>query len=154
MMKFNELSDFVEYLGKLPRSVRVATQRSLEAGAEILEGEAIDIIGTYQRSGLGPFAAWEELAQSTKEQRARLGYSDNDPGLRSGAMRDSITHRVGIGEAVIGSNDQHLVWFELGTVHQSPRSVLGIAGYRKAPEVATLIGKQVARAVAGLIIIT
>ena len=69
-------------------------------------------------------------------------------------MRDSIGHAVhtplfGEAEAVVGSNDDDLVYFEVGTEKQSPRSVLGVAAYRNAEEVAEILGEGVAMALVG-----
>src|ERR1700710_1503731 len=83
-------------------------------GHEMMERIAVSIekkvkakIGEYQEQA-GPFVTWAELAESTKEDRSRQGYSDNDPGLRSGWMRDSIEHKSSITEAHVGSNDDKM----------------------------------------------
>lgn len=106
------------------------------------------MIGDYQNAA-GPFAGWAELADATKDDRVRRGFSENDPGLRTGAMRDSIGIAVGAREAVVGSNDDHLVWFELGTSKQPPRSVLGIAAVHKGPQVARILGQGAVKALTG-----
>ena len=64
-------------------------KRAVVHCATLVEEEAKAEIGTYQDQA-GPFIAWPELADSTKEDRTRQGFTENDPGLRSGAMRDSI----------------------------------------------------------------
>jgi hypothetical protein len=112
---------------------------ALEKAAKVVEAEAKKEIGSYQ-SAAGPFVAWRDLADSTKDDRVKKGFPEDEPGLRTGEMRDSIEHVVGEREAVVGSNDDHLVWFELGTDKQPPRSVLGLAAVHKGPEVARILG--------------
>lgn len=99
---------------------------------------------------VGPFIAWPELAESTKADRVRKGYSEDEPGLRSGEMRDSIGRVLSTDglEAQVGSNDDHMVYFELGTSKQPPRSVLGGAMAEKLPEVKEILGTAL---VAGLV---
>jgi hypothetical protein len=61
-------------------------------------------------------------------------------------MRDSIEHTVVMqpfsGTAYIGSDDDKLLWFELGTDHQPPRVVLAGALFRKIPQIAEQIGED------------
>ena len=64
-------------------------------------------------------------------------------------MRGSIQHRTGFHEAEIGSDDDKLVFFELGTSRQAPRSVLGLAAVKKGQKVAEIVGEGVAFALMG-----
>ena len=139
---------FVEHLAAMTIEVEHETQAGLEEAARIIEREAKDAIGTYQDEA-GQFVAWAELADATKDQRVALGYSENDPGLRSGAMRESVEHMVEGHTAHIGSDDDNLVFFELGTVRQPPRSVLGGAAFRSGHEVAEVIGSHFVAALVG-----
>lgn len=124
-----------------------AAHEGLTKAAKIVEKEAKAEIGHYQDAA-GPFPAWAELADSTKEDRASKGYPDNDPLLREGTMRDSIGHEVSHHEAVVGSNSDIAVYQELGTQHIPPRSFLGGAAARKSHEVGEILGHE---AVKGLI---
>lgn len=133
------LLQFLKHIAGATVRIEEATHHALEHVAERIEAEAKREIGTYQ-SAAPPFVGWAELADSTKDDRVHQGFSENDPGLRTGAMGASIDHRVGHQEAVVGSDDDHLVYFELGTMHQPPRSVLGIAAVKEAPVAATTIG--------------
>lgn len=145
------LMSIVEFCGKLAEiteSIEEVKHEALEKAAKIVEKEAKREIGHYQDGG-GMFPPWAELADSTKDDRVRLGFSENDPGLRSGDMRDSIEHEVHGDEAVVGSNADELVYFELGTQHQPPRSVLGLAAERKAPEVAEILGESAVMSLVG-----
>jgi len=119
----------------------VRTREGLEEAARIVQREAKAELGHYQEEA-GPFPAWAELADATKDDRVRQGYTENDPGLRSGEMRDSIQHIVDGHEAHIGSDDEHLFFFELGTVKQPPRPVLAGSLIRREHDVAEAIGRR------------
>lgn len=150
MKEFRSAAGFAAHLTRLIPAAVLAEERGLDSAAAIIEREAKQEIGHYQRDNTGPFAQWAELADRTKEQRLDLGFTENDPGYRTGEMRDSISRTVRLNEAVVGSNDDHLVWFELGTSKQPPRSALGLAAYRKAGQAASLVGSHVSWAIAGL----
>ena len=147
-MKSLSLDGFVAALRVMPRAVRAAEQRGLEYGAKLIADEARAELGTYQGAA-GSLPAWARLAEATQEERSRLGYTPDDPGLRSGAMRDSIQQSVQHPVAVVGSNDPNLVYFEHGTSKQPARPVLGSAAFRKGEEAANAIGAAVERALAG-----
>src|SRR3984957_11185620 len=123
MRELESLSELAAQLGEIALVQRAVEDRSLERAARIVEKRAKDKIGEYQDQ-TGPFIAWPDLADSTQRERERLGFTPDDPGLRTGAMRDSIEHNVSDAEAHVGSNDDNLVYFELGTSKQPPRSVL------------------------------
>lgn len=142
------LSGFMAHLAGAVMEASHGHHAAMERACRAVETEAKAEIGTYQGSA-GPFAGWAELADSTKNDRVRQGYSENDPGLRSGEMRDSIKHEVGPHEGVVGSNDENLVYFELGTAKQPPRAVLGGAAYRKAETVAKILGAGAVQSLMG-----
>lgn len=107
-------------------------------GAEI-ERDAKDEIGTYQRENMGNLRPWDELTKGTQADRMRAGFSANEPLLRTGDMRDSITHTVEGNRVVIGSDDPIALYQELGThgpgvgpsgYHVPPRPFLATAAYR------------------------
>jgi hypothetical protein len=148
MKEFHSFLEFSVFLGELVAIEIEAEHVALEAAALVIEKHAKKKIGEYQEQ-IGEFAAWAELADATKSDRIAQGYSENEPGLRSGDMRDSITHQIRPGEAEIGSNDDHLVFFELGTAKQPPRSVLGGAAAEKAEKVAEIVGEAVTLALTG-----
>ena len=149
MTEFASLGAFAEHVLKAAIAEEVALREGLSRCARAVEKEAKAEVGTYQDAA-GPFAGWAGLADSTKEDRVRRGFTEDDPGLRTGEMRDGIgTAMSATGlEATIGSDDDHLVYFELGTAKQPPRSVLGIAMARKLPEIQAVLG---ASALAGLV---
>lgn len=126
MKEFTSLGQFALHLLSLQAATSISLHRGLEKVAAAVEKTAKAEIGTYQQA-IGPFPSWDPLAEVTKKQRLDLGYTEDDPGLRDGSMRDSIERKVERLEAVIASDDQNLVWFELGTSKQPPRPVLGPA---------------------------
>ena len=148
MSKAMTLDAFLVFLRALPAAVEAAEHAGLEHAARLIEAEAKAELGHYQDAA-APFPGWAELSDVTKADRVQQGFSENEPGLRNGEMRDSIKHQVGDKESVVGSDDEKLVWFELGTSKQPPRSVLGIAAVRNVEKVAHAIGGSVAHAIAG-----
>jgi HK97 gp10 family phage protein len=147
-MREMSLAQFIGHLGMFETRMRTEERHALERAAKLVEAESKAEIGHYQGEA-PPFTAWAELADSTKEDRVKQGFTENDPGLRTGEMRDSISHAVGDKEAVVGSNDEKLVWFELGTEKQPPRSVLGTAAVHKGRQVAEIMGGAVVKALVG-----
>lgn len=139
MKEFSSFGAFAKHLEKLALEGPAVTHHILDKSAEEMQKTAQGMIGEYQ-DAVGPYPAWEELADSTKAERARLGYSENDPGYRSGEMQRSVQRHVEADEAAVGSNDQHLVWFDQGTTKQPPRAVLGAAAIHSKPRVTKIIG--------------
>jgi hypothetical protein len=146
------LDEMLLHLAEVTIAIRHETHEALTHAAQIVQREAQQELGTYQGAA-GPFAAWAELADATKEERVALGFSENDPGVRTGEMRDSIQYSVGTGadwqQANVGSDDPKMVYFELGTMTQPPRSALGGAAFRRAPEIAHALGEAAVRALVG-----
>ena len=134
------LGGFISHMTGVAIAAKSGNREAMERACRVVEDAAKAEIGTYQ-NGAGPFAAWAELADSTKDDRVSKGFSENDPGLRTGEMRDSIKHFAENTEGAVGSDDEKLVWFELGTSKQPPRSVLGIAAVRNTEKVARILGE-------------
>lgn len=132
-MKEFSLLGFADLLTELA-VVKDAEHYALEHAAVIVETEAKRVIGTYDYG-------WPSLAESTKAQRVALGFSEDEPGLRTGEMRESIEHIVLKDEALIGSDDQNLVYFDLGTVKQPPRPVLGAAATHEEAKIVDFVGR-------------
>jgi hypothetical protein len=101
-----------DYTHKLPR---------------IIIENAARMVATAAKNRLGKtHSDWPALSPETIADRVRQGFAPNKPGVRTGEMRDSIEYTIAPSgmEAQVGSNDQHLLWFELGSSRQPPRSVL------------------------------
>lgn len=144
MKEFNSLRDFARHLRRVAARTPAAVERMTDRIAASIEKEAKGELGAYQSEEY-PFDAWAPLTDGTKKDRVRKGYTPDDPGLRSGEMRDSIGHLTDRNEAVVGSRSDLLVWFEQGTIHQPPRSVLGIAAVRSKERAQTIIAAELQR---------
>ena len=133
----------------MEHELTTATHKALDHAAKLVEAEAKREIGDYQPDK-GPFAAWAELADSTQKDRAAKGFPENEPLLRTGALRDTIEHTVkSHHEAEVGSDSLIAVYQELGTNHIPPRSFLGGAAFTKSHEVKALLGHSVIATIMG-----
>src|SRR5690348_6255730 len=74
------LDQFITHLAGASARLKVEEHRSLERAALLVENEAKAEIGNYQ-SADGQFVGWAELAETTKDERVKEGFSENDPGL-------------------------------------------------------------------------
>ena len=149
MSRFSSPLAFAEFLTRVMEHEPAALHEGVTAGATVVRDEARAEIGHYQ-SAAAPFAAWKELADSTKADRSRKGFPDNNPLLRTGGLRDSIEVVVHGAEASVGSNSKIALYQEVGTARIPPRSFLGGAAVRKtdaavkamvAPTLKLLAGK-------------
>ena len=154
MKYFRNLGSFATYLAGLEAEIMAAQLRALVIAGEIVKTEAKAEIGNYQDQ-VGDIVGWAELAQSTKDDRVRQGYSENDPLLRDGTLRDSIESKVemptpSIGVVQTGSPLAVAEWQEMGTKRIPPRSFLAGAIVRKVPALIEMIGSRVSWALRGL----
>ncbi len=147
-MREFDLLGFAAHLVAVEAHMHHAEHAGLEQAAEIVEAEAKESFGHYQDAA-GPFAAWADLASSTKRDRVAKGFPEDEPLLRTGEMRDSIRHTVEGKEAVIGSDNEYFAYQELGTERIPPRSTLGGAAVRKGEHIAELLGAKVVVAICG-----
>lgn len=148
MKGFDSLAGLAAHMTRIALQQQDMERQALEKVAKIVKKRAKAKIGEYQEQA-GPFIAWPELADATKSDRARKGYPDDEPLLRSGGMRDSIGHAVADGVAHVGSNDEKAVWQELGTSKIPPRSFLGGAAVESMAKVLEIVGESAALALAG-----
>lgn len=109
---------------------------------KFIEQEAKDEIGHYQ-AAMGEHQAWPELADSTKKDRVRKGFPEDEPLLRTGELRDSISSKADALSVTIGSTSDVMVYQELGTATIPPRPVLGTALYKNKDKVVVGIGAAV-----------
>ena len=166
MREFASFRAFAEYLSGLLAREEEAAKAGLEAGIAIAHAESQAEIGHYQ-NGIGPFEDWGPLAYRTVRDRKRLGFTPNDPLLRSGTLRDAIESRVDVDarEAAIGVPSRMVddasrpgrqvdigVIAEVqeeGTCRQAPRSFLGGAMCRRADEIVDATVKPLIRLLEG-----
>jgi phage gpG-like protein len=141
---FTSIGGFTNFLtGELLVNADAGRKEALEALARIIAAECRRVIGTYE---LG----WEQLAEATQEERARLGYPPNEPLLREGTLRDSIGHEiVEPGKlAIVGSTSDIAVYQELGTSTIPARSFLAATAAQKGEAAAKIAGAIIAAAIA------
>lgn len=144
-LEFGSVAHFMLHLAEAQLAVHVSTHRALDRAAAIIEKDAKGQIGFYQQEA-GPFNAWPELADSTKQDRVAKGFSENDPLLRTGELRDSMSREVVGNEAAVGSTSDVMVYQELGTVRIPPRPVLGPAAFKNRDRIEQVLGEAVVHA--------
>lgn len=106
----------------------------LDNGAKVIQEESKRVLGTYDYG-------WPQLSTVTQDDREARGYTRNEPGLREGDMKDSIERTViSASEAQVGSNDDKMVYFDIGTPNQPPRPVFQPAAIAKEKEIARELG--------------
>lgn len=84
---------FLDYLASTPGRLEAQLRTAMKHQASHLQKEAREEVGHYQEAA-GPFPAWSPLADSTMDDRIRKGFTPDDPGLRTGGMRDSYMARA------------------------------------------------------------
>lgn len=146
-MNIKTLSQMAIHLATADARVYIQLSRSLDAAASKVEKRAKRKIGSYQDAN-GLHQAWPELAERTKRDRVRKGFTENDPLLRTGSLRNSISHRTKGLKAVIGSTSDVAVHQELGTYKIPPRPFLGAALYEELDAIKQIVGGA---AIAGIV---
>lgn len=142
------MGEFATFLSEMALREYEHDKRAMQRAANIVKKDAKARIGEYHEA-VGPFAGWQELADSTKADRTRQGFPENEPLLRTGEMRDSIGTRVDRDIAYIGSDSPIAEWQELGTVHIPPRSFLGAAAAANEEKIVEIIGKSAVASLTG-----
>lgn len=138
----------LEQLGRELSFASTSIATELEVGFHIIvkeiEEAAKDEIGFYQPA-VGPFEAWAPLAESTKADRVRQGYTEDDPLLRSGELKESIESEVIGLAAIVGTKSEIGFWQEIGTENIPPRPFIGPAYVRKIDPLMESIGLAISR---------
>lgn len=128
---------------------RAARRAALWEAARLIREDARAQIGHYQ-DAVGNYPAWEPLAESTEDEKARLGYETEAPLLREGDLRNSFRRSMdGDDAVVIGSTDPVMEYHEFGTDKMPPRPVIGPAALKKMPEIQALLGTAIAAVIVG-----
>lgn len=140
---------FLAFLKSSASVVGVEIAEGLKEGAKDLQQAARDEIGTYQAEDMGGAEPWAELAGSTKEDRVRHGFPENEPGRRSGEMADSYSAEADKMKITLGSTSDKAKWFEEGTPTQPPRSVIIPALFRNDEQITRRIAHRITRALVG-----
>ncbi len=150
MGDLNSFGDLADRLARAAAQLPAAKGQALARAGRAIEDRAVENIGHYQPA-TGPFPAWPELADSTKADRVRRGYTENDPLRRDGTMADSLESTVTAQGVTVGSEMAIAAYQELGTTrngqtHIPARSFLGGAAVATERACVEIISEGVARA--------
>lgn len=140
---FGSLGAFAEHIISNALKRQAILQDGLHKAAEAVVKIAKSEVGEYQPA-IGPFLEWEQLAESTEEDKARQGYREDAPLERTGELRESYRSEVHGLEAIAGSTDPVAYWQEVGTPHIPPREVIGPAAIRAKKKIQKAIGDSYA----------
>lgn len=141
MREFGSFLELAAHIAAIQVHLVEELAHGLEKSVELIEKTARSEFGQYQPA-VGAFPAWVELADYTKDERLKLGFSENDPLLRTGDLANSLEHAVDFSrlEGGVGSTDERMVYHEFGTVNMPPRPVLGPALFRNRRAIEILVG--------------
>lgn len=139
--EFGSIEQFLAHLTAAELALKQSSHRALDRAAQIIEEDAKAQFGEYQDQ-VGPFPAWTPLADATKANRVREGFPEDEPLLRTGDLRDSISREVDGNEAAVGSTSDVMVYQELGTSRIPPRPVLGPAALKNKEEIQHVLGES------------
>lgn len=137
-----DLEQFAREMSSASASIATGLEESFRVIVKEIEETAKEEIGIYQPA-YGPFDAWSPLAESTKADRVRRGYSEDGPLLRSGELRDSIQSEVLRLAAIVGTKSDIGLWQEVGTAHIPPRPFIGPAYVRKIDPLMESVGRVI-----------
>lgn len=143
-----DLERLAAHFARLEHTFAETIEHSLEQAAKLIQHDAQQRIGHYQQE-VGPFPAWAELAPETQVERARLGFTPNDPLYRTGSLYRSIEYDIGYREATIGSREKVAAWMEFGTSRVPPRPFLGPAWFSNIDRIRAIVGHFTVRALEG-----
>ncbi len=152
MKEFKSPEEFATHLLKMAGFTPVILQAGLTTAAKLIKNSAKEELGHLQPQ-VGPFSAWEELKDSTKKEKERLGYKFNDeynPLVRTGELLDSYQYRTAPLEAVIGSKLDTAYWHEFGTTKMVERPVLGPAAFKNKEKIKEIMGLEITSGLFGV----
>ncbi len=142
-MSIIPLAEFITMLPRIAHDVKMAERKIIERGAIMIEKRAKANIGREHDD-------WAPLAASTIADKAKHGFPTPKPLLRTGALRDSISHViVSDREALIGSDSPIAPIQEFGSSRIPPRSFLLSAALSSAPKIQKLAAAATIGALAG-----
>lgn len=125
MREFQDLTSLIAHFVTLELSIHLAAEHALEKSAVLIEKTAKEELG-YYLDAVGPFPAWDQLADSTIAHHNRFGVGDT-PLVLTGELYASIEHESAGSEAVIGSKMEIAAYQEFGTEKIPPRPFMGPA---------------------------
>lgn len=139
-----DLEQFARELSSASASISTGLEANFRVIVKEIEETAKEEIGVYQPA-YGAFDAWVPLAELTKADRVRQGYSEDEPLLRSGELRESIQSEVVGLAAIVGTKSEIGLWQEVGTKHIPPRPFIGPAYVRKIDPLREAIGLTISQ---------
>ena len=143
-MKF-DLAGFAAHCLTMEADIKLAEEAAMEKACQMVEKAAKRAIGKYL-----PGYDWPQLAAATQEERRRLGFDANKPLLRTGELRDSLSHSVGYEgtELVgyVGSTSKIALYQEMGTSRIPPRPFLSASLMAQERAIVELFGRMVSAA--------
>ena len=138
----HSLNDFHRGLARIGLAVTTVVPMAVDHAAKLIEEEAKRVLGSYDYG-------WEQLAPSTQAERQRLGFTPNDPLLRTGDLKNSIEKTEAQREgpmavvAYVGSNSPYAAAQELGTATIPARSYLGGATMHEEHAIREETGRRI-----------
>ncbi len=137
---FESLQSFALHLAASEAIWRRRRRMALEQAAMLIKKDAREQIGRYQPA-VGAYPQWAPLAESTDEEKARLGAPADAPLLRWGDLKRSFRSTlISDEEVIVGSIDPNMDWHEFGTIKMPPRPVLGPALLKNIEQIQRLLG--------------
>jgi len=138
--EFHSVQAFALHLLAAEAIWRTQRKHALNAAADLIKKDARAQIGEYQEA-IGNYPAWAELAESTEDEKARLGAPADAPLLRYGDLQKSFRSELEGDETVIvGSTDPVMEYHEFGTSKMPPRPVLGPALLKNDERIRQILG--------------
>lgn len=137
-----KLMELAATLAAVPLALELHTHEALEKACVMFEESAKGAIGTYE-------FGWTQLKASTQRQRVSLGFSANEPLLRSGELQRSIEHQIHGHDGYVGTNDPIAIYQECGTSRIPPRPFMGGALAHNEHKLEDLWGVVVAASFGG-----
>jgi HK97 gp10 family phage protein len=137
--EFQSLEAFALHIVMVEAAWRTQRKAALNEAAKIIKKDAREQIGEYQPAA-GNYPEWAPLAESTEDEKARLGAPPDAPLYRFGDLQKSFRSTpVGHDEVIVGSTDPNMEWHEFGTNKMPPRPVLGPALFKNIEDIRALL---------------
>ena len=144
--EFDSLEAFARALIASAVAWREERRLVLRMVGKLLAQDMRSQIGHYQ-GAVGNYLEWAELAESTEDEKARVGAPPDAPLLRFGDLAKSFRFSVDGEEVYVGSTDPVMEYHEFGTSKMPPRSVIGPALLKNMDTIRDLMGYAVVDAV-------
>lgn len=126
---------------------KLTRRHALNAAAKLIKADARAQIGHYQ-AAVGEYPEWAQLADSTEDEKARLGAPPDAPLYRFGDLQKSFRSTlVNDDEVIVGSTDPVMEFHEFGTSKMPPRPVVGPAFVKNEERIQHLLAGAILEAI-------